>query len=106
VFGLTHCPRFITKIIIPYNRRSRCAWRLEQITLDRGPVGTNVWNSCIITMTWVIRYPAGRAWNVVPDAVRTSQPAELLTFLRVNRGEIPSLCTHGTSLKPCESASP
>jgi hypothetical protein len=57
VFGLTHCPVLISKIIIPYNRRSRCAWRLEQITLDRGPVGTDVWNSWTITMTRVIQWP-------------------------------------------------
>ena len=40
-----------------------------------------------------IRVPAGRAWNVVPDAVRGGYRAELFTFLRVTRSEIPSLCT-------------
>ena len=44
-------------------------------------------------MTRGIQDPDGKAWNVVADVVRGRHPAELLTFLRVTRGEIPSLCT-------------
>jgi hypothetical protein len=38
MFGLTHGPLFITKIILTTDLQA--AWRLEQITLDPAPVGT------------------------------------------------------------------